>query len=218
MGATRAWAPHTRWTVSEENIVRTHYPTASLDSLEQMLPGRKRRMIQCKANEMGVVRVKKPKRTPDQVRQAKAAGMARKRASDPDAAREKQRQWVSANRDRINANRREWHGVRFFYVRAKRLPGVTAKQLASLWRQQRGLCALTGERLDRTAELDHKLPQARGGGHELTNLQWVTAKVNRAKRDLTDAEFLALCRSCARWIGERIDAVDSILSETREAA
>lgn len=196
MGANRAWAPHTRWTVNEEAIVRTHYPTASLDSLEHMLPGRKRRMIQCKANEMGVIRVKTPKRTPDQARQAKAAGMARKRAADPNVAREKQRQWVAANRERLNATRREWHGIRFFYVRAKRLPDVTAKQLASLWRQQRGLCALTGERLDRTAELDHKLPRARGGGHELTNLQWVTAKVNRAKRDLTDAEFLTLCLTC----------------------
>ena len=144
MGANRAWAPHTRWTVNEEAIVRTHYPTASLDSIEHMLPGRKRRMIQCKANEMGVIRVKTPKRTPDQARQAKAAGMARKRAADPNVAREKQRQWVAANRERLNATRREWHGIRFFYVRAKAVATV-ASVLVDTARVENDYLKITGQ-------------------------------------------------------------------------
>ena len=211
MGASRAWAPHRRWTDVEESVLREQYATARLDELEALLPGRSRRMIQCKANGMGLVRQRDPKRTPDQVRSAKRDQMAKKRAEAPDVVRAKQRQWVEQNRDRLNAKRREWHGARFFYARAKRVPGTTALQLWSLWKKQRGLCALTGERLDRTAELDHKLPKARGGNHSINNLQWVTAKVNRAKRDLTDAEFLVLCESVVRWIGERIEAVEAIL-------
>ena len=204
MGTVRAWATHARWTDYEELVLREHYATARLDELEALLPGRGRRVIQCKANGMGLVRQRAPKRTPDQVRAAKREHMAKKRAADPDLARAKQRRWVEQNREMLNAKRREWHGARFFYARAKKVPGTTAMQLWSLWKKQRGLCALTGERLDRTAELDHRLPQARGGEHSINNLQWVTAKVNRAKRDLTDAEFLALCKSVARWIGQRI--------------
>ena len=206
MGASRAWAPHRRWTDVEESVLREQYATARLDELEALLPGRSRRMIQCKANSIGLVRQREPKRTPEQVRAAKREYMAKKRIASPDAVREKQRRWVEKNRERLNAKRREWHGARFFYTRAKKVQGVTAMQLWSLWKGQRGVCALTGERLDRTAELDHKMPQARGGSHSIENLQWVTAKVNRAKRDLTDAEFLALCESVVRWIGQRIDA------------
>ena len=56
MGASRAWAPHRRWTDVEESVLREQYATARLDELEALLPGRSRRMIQCKANGMGLVR------------------------------------------------------------------------------------------------------------------------------------------------------------------
>jgi 5-methylcytosine-specific restriction endonuclease McrA len=217
MGIERAFGRHIRWTHAEESILREHYATAPFTVLQEMLPGRGRRTIQCKANGMGLVRERAPKRTPDEIRRAKADGMAKRRASDPEAARARQREWVQQNRERLNAKRREWHGARFFYVRAKKMHGITAYDLARLWKDQRGLCALTGERLDRSAELDHRIPQARGGKHELNNLRWVTAAANRAKRDLTDAEFLALCLSVARWIGERIQAVEAI-NAMKEAA
>ena len=81
---------------------------------------------------------------------------------------------------------------------------ATLRCLASLWRKQKGLCALTGRRLDRTAQLDHKLPRARGGGDNIQNLQWLCREANYAKRDLTNAEFHVLCAETMRWIGTRI--------------
>ena len=204
MGIVRAWAAHKRWSNSEIEVLREHYATAEMNLLEEMLPGRGRRVIACKANGLGLKRARAPKRTPEQVRADKRQHMSRMRAENPEAAREKQRRWVQQNRERLNTKRREWHNSRFFYARAKKVPGTTAQQLWSLWKKQRGVCALSGVRLDRTAELDHKLPQARGGTHTISNLQWVTAKANRAKRDLTDDEFVALCESVVRWIGERI--------------
>jgi 5-methylcytosine-specific restriction endonuclease McrA len=87
---------------------------------------------------------------------------------------------------------------------------ASARDLAAIWKSQRGRCALTGRRLDRTAQLDHKTPRARGGGDEAANLQWLCEAANLAKRDLTDAEFAAMCGEVMRWIGERIAAVEAV--------
>lgn len=219
MGTVRSYSPHVRWTKGEEEIIRLHYPTAPITELEAMLPGRGRRTIQCKANEMGVRREKPPKRTPDEIRAAKAAHMARKRAANPDAARAYQNAHRAKNRDRLNAKTRENTSRRLFWARALRLRnGITARDLAKIWRNQRGLCALTGDKLDRTAEIDHKIPRSRGGDDSLGNLQWVTRAANRAKRDLTDEEFLLLCKSCVRWIGERIQGALGASAFQEEAA
>jgi 5-methylcytosine-specific restriction endonuclease McrA len=154
----------------------------------------------------------------EKTRERKRRHMAKLRAEQPERLRATQREWTEANRDRINAKVREETARRIFWARALRLRnGITAKMLASLWGQQRGLCALSGQKLGRDAEIDHKLPRARGGADHIGNLQWVTPLANRAKRDLTDAEFLALCQACARWIGERIAAVESI-TKMKEAA
>lgn len=94
---------------------------------------------------------------------------------------------------------------RFFYTRYCNLRGpgrATARDLASLWRRQRGHCALTGWRLDRTAEIDHIIPRVRGGSDDISNLRWVTRDVNRAKRDLLDADFFAICRAVVTGLGE----------------
>lgn len=206
MGVVRKWAPHRRWTDAEVAVLRERYATASLAELEALLPGRGRRMIQCKANGLGLVRQRPAKRTPDQVRAAKRAHMAHRRAADPEAARAYQNGYRAKHRERINAKTRSETARRLFWARALRLRnGITARDLARLWKRQRGLCALTGVRLDRTAEIDHKTPRARGGADVLENLQWVTPVANRAKRDPTDAEFLALCQTCVRWIGARIN-------------
>ncbi len=212
MGDVRAFSKRQRWTEHEVAVLRAHYATAPLGDLLSMLPGRGARKIQCKANGLGLERQVAPKRTPEQVRQSKAQHMAAKRARDPDTHRAYQNEQRRKNREAINAKVREQTAARLFWARALRLRnGITAFDLASIWRKQRGMCALTGRKLDRTAELDHKHPKARGGKDELSNLQWVTREANRAKRDLTDAEFLALCQDCARWIGERIEAVEAIL-------
>lgn len=115
---------------------------------------------------------------------------------------------------------RDYYARRFFWGKAMKLRRVdraTAKDLAGLWKRQRGRCALTGARLGRDAHLDHKLPKARGGGDEATNLQWVAPSVNLAKRDMTDAEFVAMCANVMTWLGERIAHVER-LRQMPEAA
>jgi 5-methylcytosine-specific restriction endonuclease McrA len=70
------------------------------------------------------------------------------------------------------------------------------KALDDLWQKQGGRCAYTGDMLvpGANASIDHILPKARGGALGIGNLQWVTLTVNRAKRELTNDEFFALCR------------------------
>jgi len=65
---------------------------------------------------------------------------------------------------------------------------------------------------------DHKIPKARGGGDGISNLQWLCEAANLAKRDLTDAEFVTLCEDVIRWLGERIELVESVANETEVAA
>jgi len=79
-----------------------------------------------------------------------------------------------------------------------------AETLEVLWREQDGKCALTGEVLipGVNATIDHKLPQSRGGTHARSNLQWVTRSVNNSKYDLTNEEFLELCRKVLHCCGE----------------
>lgn len=155
-------------------------------------------------------------RTPEQIRESKRLHMARKRASDPDAVRAYQRTFHTKNRDRNTAKMREYYARRFFWGRAMKLRGegrATYLDLARIWKRQRGLCALTGERLDRTAEVDHIIPKVRGGSDQAGNVRWVTRRVNLAKRDLTDEEFLALCSNVMRWIGMRIQHVSDLAAQ-----
>ncbi len=71
---------------------------------------------------------------------------------------------------------------------------ASTSELASLWKKQRGKCALTGRRMDRTAQLDHIIAKARGGSDRVDNLRWLCAEVNLAKRELSDSAFFTLCR------------------------
>lgn len=204
-------------------MLRKHYATAPLSSLEAMLPGRGRRMIQCKANGLGLARDRKAPMTPDEVRAAKRDGMARKRAADPSAARARERAMHHANREARTAAMRAYYAKRFFWGRAMKLRGpgkATALDLAMLWKAQRGRCALTGRRLDRTAQLDHKTAKARAGQDHIENLQWLCEEANLAKRALSDEQFIALCGDVMRWIGQRIAQVDAIphLQDERSAA
>lgn len=68
------------------------------------------------------------------------------------------------------------------------------KALLALLESQSYACALSGVKLDiDTAELDHKVPLARGGTNDLSNLQWVHKKINRAKGTMTNDEFIEAC-------------------------
>jgi len=135
-------------------------------------------------------------------------------------ARARMQRTRDERRDEISQQRRDWYERtkaargpirnalmrrRFFYARSINLRGpgkATARDLAALWKAQRGICALSGRRLDRSAEIDHIIPKVRGGSHKIGNLRWVVKDANRAKRDLLDADFIALCRDIVRRAGE----------------
>ena len=69
-----------------------------------------------------------------------------------------------------------------------------SKGLMMIWKEQRGLCALSGRKLDRSAHIDHILPRSRGGSNKLSNLQFLAPEVNVAKSNMTDEEFIKLCQ------------------------
>lgn len=152
-------------------------------------------------------------RTIEETRRAKREYMARKRAADPEAARVYGREYHHKARDKNTAAMRAYYARRFFWGRAMKLRGggrATAIDLWRLWHKQKGRCALTGRRLDRSAQLDHIIAKARGGGDEQSNLRWLCKEANLALRELSDAEFVALCSDVMRWIGERIALLESI--------
>jgi len=99
----------------------------------------------------------------------------------------------------------------FFRWRAKNCGSaeITADDLASLWRKQRGRCALSGRKLSRDAHLDHIIPRSKGGQSEISNLRWLDPWVNVARRNLSDEEFVGLCRQVAEWLGRRIVEADA---------
>lgn len=72
---------------------------------------------------------------------------------------------------------------------------ITAKRVLALIERQRFRCAISGRELTpETASLDHIVPLARGGKHELENVWAVDYQVNMAKGALSVEEFVALCR------------------------
>jgi len=128
-------------------------------------------------------------------------------AANAATMQKKMREWneQQGNRDKMV----EWHRLnferRFFYYRAGNHCGSgenrlhqreLALELARLWKRQRGICAVTGWRLDKdNSQLDHIVPKTLGGTTAIENLRWVHRDVNYAKRDLTDEAFLRLCNA-----------------------
>ena len=152
-------------------------------------------------------------RSIEETRKAKREHMARKRAENPEKIREYQLNRHYKNHEKNKAIMRDYASKRFFWVKAMKLRGegrATTKQIASLWKKQKGLCSLTGAKLDRTSQLDHILPKSKGGTDYIENLQWLSQKANLAKRDLTDDEFIDLCASVMVWIGKRIQMVEDL--------
>lgn len=108
------------------------------------------------------------------------------------------------NLTRISEWNKKYNTGRFFWKTSRNLrsrgepPFATMKELAALWKFQRGICPLTNRRLNReTAQLDHIIPVVKGGDNTLSNLRWVHRDVNYAKRDLSDADFFSLCMDVA---------------------
>lgn len=111
------------------------------------------------------------------------------------------RDYYEKNKSRILKSNKSWREFRFFYSRARRTVSRTKEgcvdsltsQIFWLWHKQRGRCAMTGKRLNRSAELDHIIPVSKGGKNEPSNLQWLAPEVNQCKNDMTVDEFMAVC-------------------------
>lgn len=217
MGNKRQYTPHKRWSEHEVEILLSDYESSGMDELVSKLPGRSKSKIQNKAYLLGLRRPVVVKMTDDERRERKRQHMAKKRLEDPEGVRKYHRERHHKNHSANKQKMRDYASKRFFWSKAMKLRGpgrATHVQIARLWREQKGLCALTGSRLDRSAQLDHKMPKARGGGDEIDNLQWLSERANLAKRDLTDDEFIRLCETVMTWIGRRIEFVNSMPTES----
>jgi 5-methylcytosine-specific restriction endonuclease McrA len=68
--------------------------------------------------------------------------------------------------------------------------------IKAIWDKQGGVCPYTGLTINLiTAELDHIIPRARGGGGDLSNLHFVFADANRMKKDHFEPEFFSLIKT-----------------------
>ena len=75
-------------------------------------------------------------------------------------------------------------------------------RLKALLVGQRYRCPYTGRKLviGKNASIDHINPRSKFPGliGKITNLEWVDQDVNRAKRAMSRAEFISICREVAR--------------------
>ncbi len=114
--------------------------------------------------------------------------------------------WRDRNKEAHESMKKAWNKRRFFYNKAMLLKAhkrgavcfETTQQLARglmfQWIKQRGRCALTGIKLDRTANADHILPACKGGTDNSNNFQWLTPEANHFKGSLTVEELAHMCR------------------------
>ena len=79
----------------------------------------------------------------------------------------------------------------------------TAKRIRRLVEQQNERCALTGIQLTPDdANLDHIIPIASGGKHEMSNVQVVHKTINRMKGTLPQGEFIEWCGRVVKFADE----------------
>ena len=82
------------------------------------------------------------------------------------------------------------------------LGAVWWEELKNLLVAQGFRCAYSGKLmvLGSDATIDHKIPRSRGGTNDISNLHWVSRRVNQMKTDFTHDEFIAACRVIAnKW-------------------
>jgi CRISPR/Cas system Type II protein with McrA/HNH and RuvC-like nuclease domain len=75
---------------------------------------------------------------------------------------------------------------------------VTGESLERLRRAQNGRCYYTGKVLTKkNVSIDHRQPLTKGGKHVMSNVALCVKEVNRMKGQLTELEFMELCRRVA---------------------
>lgn len=108
-------------------------------------------------------------------------------------------------RARMKGRYEEFKTKHFFRWRASSwtFGSITAEEIAGLWKRQRGKCALSGRRLDQTAQLDHILPRSMGGNNHISNLRWVDPLLNQVRGNILDPDFVSICRDVVNTLGEK---------------
>lgn len=70
-------------------------------------------------------------------------------------------------------------------------------------------CYLTGDKIDvtkpRSYHFDHKVPVSKSGDNSIDNLGICTKEANMAKSDLTEDEFVALCKKVLVHHGYKVE-------------
>lgn len=100
------------------------------------------------------------------------------------------RRLISAIRHRISTAKRN-------NKRTDRPFNLEVDYMYKLWKKQKGLCALTGFPMSLDGDtnirlsIDKIVPKL---GYNEGNVQWTIFSANRAKGDLTEQDFLKLCR------------------------
>jgi 5-methylcytosine-specific restriction endonuclease McrA len=209
MGRIRKFGHHRYWSAEDMALLASMYSEGrySRSELGTAFPNRSVRTVESKAVSMGLQK-RRNRRSPEEILAAKRAYQARKRAEDPDGCRQYANSIYKKNREQNKEKMRAYVRRRFFWSKAHRLsPALPAKALATLWKRQRGICALTGVRLDRTAHLDHIIPKARGGSDHISNLRWVSFSANMLKRDLLDTELFTIAQHVVNTLGNRLDPI-----------
>lgn len=84
---------------------------------------------------------------------------------------------------------------------------ITIKQAYNLWKKQKGICALSGDKLkfaitanrnpdDETASLD-RIDSSKG--YIISNVQWIHKKLNLMKREIHQIDFINWCNKVTKY-------------------
>jgi 5-methylcytosine-specific restriction endonuclease McrA len=77
---------------------------------------------------------------------------------------------------------------------------ITASQILNIIKNQEYRCALSGRQLKpETSSVDHIVPLAKGGTHDITNIWVVDHKINVAKGTMPVDEFVMMCRDVVKY-------------------
>lgn len=118
------------------------------------------------------------------------------------------------NRDYINEDyqTKDWNkkfrtAVSEFRNGGKFMDTYSYKDVIETWGGTKVKCYLTGKEIDIMTDnyqLDHKVPVAKGGTNEISNMRAVLPYANLSKSDMTVEEYLDLCKTVLTNFGYEI--------------
>jgi len=77
---------------------------------------------------------------------------------------------------------------------------ISAFDIWKIAKKQKLRCALSGEKLtSENASLDHILPKSKGGLNTVSNIRLTTKNINMARKNLSDEEFIELCKKVSNY-------------------